>query len=97
MADPPNATKGKAISGLCAACHGSRGIATNSSYPNLAGQHYHYIVNQLKRFKNGQRDNSLMHGITSGLSAEQIQDLAAYYASIRIGRCPRNKRSKNNG
>lgn len=81
----PSAAKGKAISAMCAACHGNEGQAVNSSYPNLAGQNYHYLVTALDRFKSGVRKNATMHGMTSGLSEAQIQDLAAYFASIHRG------------
>jgi cytochrome c553 len=79
----PSAEKGKAISGQCAACHGNDGTAVNTSYPNLAGQNYPYLVDQLQRFKGGERHSSTMHEMVSGLSDQQIQDLAAYYSSIR--------------
>ncbi|MGN8160566.1 c-type cytochrome [Salinisphaera sp. SWV1] len=83
----PSAGTGKAISGQCAACHGSNGVAVNSQYPNLAGQNYQYLVQQLQRFKSGQRNNAIMHGIASGLSKTQIQDLAAYYSSMKKAAC----------
>lgn len=80
----PSASAGKAISGMCAACHGSNGIATNTSYPNLAGQNYEYLLQQLKAFKSGQRKNPMMHGMVNGLSLKQMKDIAAYYASQHI-------------
>lgn len=83
----PSASTGKAISGQCAACHGSDGIAVNSQYPDLAGQNYKYLVTQLQRFKSGERNNAIMHGIASGLSKTQIQDLAAYFSSVKRAAC----------
>jgi cytochrome c553 len=79
----PSAENGKAISGECAACHGNDGTAVNTSYPNLAGQNYQYLVDQLERFKGGERHSSIMHSMVLDLSDQQIQDLAAYYSSIR--------------
>jgi cytochrome c553 len=87
LAETPSPEKGKAISGQCAACHGNRGKAVDTSYPNLAGQNYQYLVHALNKFKHGQRDNSLMQGIASGLSEDQIKHLAAYYASITAADC----------
>jgi cytochrome c553 len=78
----PSPEKGKAISGQCAACHGNLGRAVNTSYPNLAGQNYQYLVQTLEKFKNGQRRDSIMRSIATGLSEEQISDLAAFYAHI---------------
>lgn len=83
LADVPSASTGKAISGMCAGCHGSKGKATNTQYPNLAGQNYQYLLEQLKNFKSGQRSNPIMHGMTSGLSKTQMKDLAAYYSELK--------------
>lgn len=83
----PSASTGKSISGQCAACHGSDGVAVNSQYPNLAGQNYQYLVQQLQSFKSGQRNNGIMHAMASGLSKTQIQDLAAYYSSLKGASC----------
>jgi cytochrome c553 len=79
----PSVQKGEAISGQCAACHGTDGKAVNTSYPNLAAQNYQYLVDQLKKFKTGERQNSIMQALASGLSDEQIEDLSAYYASLK--------------
>lgn len=84
-------TAGKAISGQCAACHGSQGVAVNSQYPNLAGQHYSYLVQQLEAFKSGKRKSSIMHSMASGLSKKQIKDLADYYASLSNIACGKGK------
>jgi len=87
----PSATTGKAISGQCAACHGSDGVAVNSQYPNLAGQHYPYLVQQLEAFKSGKRKSPIMHAMASGLSKKQIKDLADYYASLNNISCSKGK------
>jgi cytochrome c553 len=86
-ASPPSADEGKAISGMCATCHGDNGIAVDSSYPNLAGQNYQYLVKAIERFKNGQRPNDVMHSMTIGLSEKQVRDLAAYFSSIHSVTC----------
>ena len=83
----PSSAKGKAISGQCAACHGNDGKAVNTSYPNLAGQNYQYLLQTLEQFKNGQRINSIMQALTLGLSEQQLEDLSAYYASIQTADC----------
>ncbi|MGD8568503.1 MAG: cytochrome c [Gammaproteobacteria bacterium] len=90
LASKPSPDKGKAISGQCAACHGNLGKAVNTSYPNLAGQNYQYLVQALGKFKSGERRNSLMQSIASGLSDEQINDLAAFYANISKSDCKQN-------
>lgn len=79
----PNAAKGAALSARCSTCHGSNGFSVATNIPNLAGQRYGYLLDQLKRFKSGQRGNGLMDGIARPLSDEQMEDIAAYFSSIR--------------
>jgi len=90
----PSASEGKAISGQCAACHGSDGIAVNTQYPNLAGQNYQYLVRALTHFKKGERSSPIMQGIAHGLSKAQIRDLADYYSSLSNIACSSSKSHK---
>lgn len=83
-AAPPSAAAGAAISAQCAACHGSNGISPDTSTPNLAGQHYQYLLSQIEAYKSGTRKNPIMNEMTKPLSQEQMEDLAAYFASIVI-------------
>jgi cytochrome c553 len=83
-AAPPNPKAGAAISGQCAVCHGNNGISVANNIPNLAGQHYQYLLAQLKAFKNGTRKNSLMQEMVLSLSLQQMKDIAAYFASVKI-------------
>lgn len=87
----PDASTGKSIAGQCAACHGSDGVAINSQYPNLAGQNYRYLTQQLEAFKSGSRQNAIMHAMASTLSKQQIQDLAAYYSGLAGKKCDSKK------
>lgn len=80
----PSATAGAAISAQCGACHGSNGIAADTSIPNLAGQHYQYLLAQIEAYKSGTRKNPIMNEMAHALSQAQMEDLAAYFASIPI-------------
>ncbi|MGR8930772.1 MAG: c-type cytochrome [Gammaproteobacteria bacterium] len=73
---------GKSKSAACLGCHGSEGVSKSPVWPNLAGQKAGYIEAQLKNFKSEQRDNATMKAIAAGLSDADIQDLAAYFASV---------------
>lgn len=84
MAAPPDAKAGAHISMQCAACHGSDGISVDTSIPNLAGQHYVYLVQQLDAFKRGSRNGPLMNEMARTLTEEQIQDISAYYSNVPI-------------
>jgi cytochrome c553 len=68
---------------LCVSCHGEKGISSNASqYPSLAGQHALYLSNQLNYFKSGARVNQTMQGMAGVLTAADIENLAAYFASL---------------
>lgn len=66
---------------ICAACHGADGNSPLPMNPSLAGQHPEYLFKQLNEFKSGSRTNAVMTGMVAGLSAEDMRNLAAYYAA----------------
>jgi len=74
---------GKAKSTTCIACHGSAGISSNPIWPNLAGQKKQYLVQQIKAFKSGARKNASMAPMVQALSDTDIENLAAYYSSLK--------------
>jgi cytochrome c553 len=78
-----NAESGKAKAAqVCAACHGPEGNKPSApDQPVLAGQHYDYLVKALSDYKNGKRANPIMKGFAAALSPQDIQDLAAWFAS----------------
>ena len=73
--------KGKTLSQTCAACHSVDGNSVNPVWPKLAGQHASYTVKQLNDFKKGNRVNAQMTAMVAPLSEQDMQDLAAYFAS----------------
>ncbi|MCW5620074.1 MAG: cytochrome c4 [Burkholderiales bacterium] len=78
----PDPAKGRAIAtGVCVACHGVDGNSPITANPVLAGQHSEYIVKQLRNYKSGDRQNPIMNGMAASLSEQDMQDVAAYYAS----------------
>lgn len=77
-----DAAAGKAKSATCVACHGANGISTNDLWPNLAGQKEAYLVKQIKAFRDGQRSDPMMAPMVASLSDADIEDLAAYFASL---------------
>ncbi|GAA0300123.1 c-type cytochrome [Psychrosphaera haliotis] len=74
---------GKAKAATCAACHGANGISAIPTYPNLAGQKPAYIVQQLKAFKSGERNNAIMKPMATMLTDADMINVAAYYASLK--------------
>lgn len=75
---------GEAKAQACMACHGADGNSANSGFPSLAGQVPGYIAGQLAAFKSGKRANAIMMGLAQPLSAEDMADLDAWYASQTI-------------
>jgi cytochrome c553 len=78
-----DAAAGKAKAATCAGCHGATGISNNPLWPNLAGQKAAYLVKQLKAFRSGARKDPLMDSTAKGLSDADIDNLAAYYSSLK--------------
>lgn len=76
-----SADEGQSKSTACIACHGPNGNSANPEWPNLAGQHEQYVLKQLQAFKSGARKNPLMTPMAMGLSDDDVEDLAAYFAA----------------
>jgi len=77
---------GEGKSAICATCHGATGVAIAPIYPNLHGQNEAYLVSALKAYKAGQRQGGmsmLMTPHAASLSDEDIEDLAAYFSSLK--------------
>ena len=73
---------------VCASCHGAN-FATpiDPSYPKLAGQHADYLRFALIAYQKGDhptfgRGNAIMAAQAKPLSQQEIDDIAAYLASL---------------
>ena len=78
-----NAERGKTKAAqVCVACHGTDGNKPSTAdQPVLAGQYFDYLVRALTDYKIGRRTNPIMKGFAGQLSAQDIEDLAAWFAS----------------
>ena len=76
-----NADNGETLIAPCAVCHGTDGISPAGSFPSIAGQGSKYLLKQLWDIKNGDRPAVLMTGVLDGFSDQEMQDIAAYFAS----------------
>lgn len=68
----------------CLGCHGVPGytnVYPTYHVPKLGGQHAEYLVSALKAYRDGQRDHPTMKSQASRLSEQDMQDIAAYFAS----------------
>ena len=70
----------------CASCHGPAGTGLGDAFPPLAGQPAAYLAAQLTAWQNGTRHNDpndLMGHIAKSLTAEEVQGVAQYFASLK--------------
>ncbi len=77
-----DAAAGKAKAAVCAGCHGANGQGIPPT-PALAGKSEDHILQALKDFKSGKRDNPVMKGMAAGLSDQDMANVAAYFASLK--------------
>jgi cytochrome c553 len=86
---------GESKTTTCVACHGPDGNSSAPMWPKLAGQHEKYLVKQLKDYRKGEtgpRYEPQMYAMSAALSDQDIEDLSAYYASLKqtIGKTPKD-------
>jgi cytochrome c553 len=84
------------VTQVCAACHGTDGNSAISANPSLAGQHPEYTLKQLLNFKSqdgkpAERGNAVMAGMVASLSADDMSNLAAYFA----GQKPKSRAARD--
>lgn len=84
-ADPAKVARGKAKAAevLCTMCHLGEFKGQNE-IPRTAGQHYDYVVKQMKDFKERRRTNDAgtMVSVSRTLSDQDVDDLAQYLTSL---------------
>ncbi|HEU4616813.1 MAG TPA: c-type cytochrome [Gammaproteobacteria bacterium] len=87
----PDAERGKfvALGGqytngyACIACHGQDGAGDSSgAFPRLGGQSEWYLYSTLNDFAIGIRSSAVMTPIARSLGQREMEDVAAYYASL---------------
>jgi cbb3-type cytochrome c oxidase subunit III len=76
-----NASEGQAKTAVCAGCHGADGNSAVPNFPKLAGQGERYLTKQISDIKAGHRQVVEMTGMTDGLSEQDIENIAAFFAS----------------
>jgi len=79
-----NIDAGQAKSGSCISCHGENGNSEMPLFPKLAAQNEGYLVKQMQAFKDGTRKDSSMSAMVSGLTDQDMQDIAAFYSTQTV-------------
>ena len=74
----------RSLAATCASCHGTDGRTTaGSTIPALAGMPRDYMLTQFKAFKDGSRPATVMHQIARGFTDQQLETVAAYFATLK--------------
>jgi len=77
--------RGRTLGYTCLGCHGiegQRNAYPSFRVPKLGGQKAAYITAALTGYRNGQRGHSTMHAQAESLTEQDIEDLAAYFATL---------------
>lgn len=80
-----DAEAGREIGYSCLGCHGIEGYRNaypSFRVPKLGGQKAGYLVIALKGYRSGERQHPTMEAQATSLSDQQIEDVAAYLASL---------------
>jgi sulfide dehydrogenase cytochrome subunit len=70
----------RTLAASCAACHGTNGNSVGGT-PVLAGLDPGHFTTQMMAFRSGERKSTVMHRHAKGLTPEEIEQLAAYFAA----------------
>ncbi|MDH5204303.1 MAG: c-type cytochrome [Hylemonella sp.] len=74
----------RGLAATCANCHGTDGRTTlGSAVPSLAGMPRDYMLKQLAAFRDGSRPATVMHQLAKGLTEQQIDSVASYFATLK--------------
>jgi sulfide dehydrogenase cytochrome subunit len=71
----------RSMSATCSSCHGTNGVSAGGAIAGLAGLNRDYFIIQMKSFKEGKREATLMHQIAKGYSDAEAAAMADYFAA----------------
>ena len=74
----------KIASTICQSCHGLDGLAKMPEMPTIAGADAAYLQRQLEAYQNGSRQNEMMSAVAPMLDKKKMEDVAAYYAAVKV-------------
>ena len=91
------ATSSKRINDIvntrCSTCHGPTGQSSNAEFPKLAGQNADYLIRQMFNFKSQARKSNEMEKEMTGLSGNDIEELANYFSLQQLVPVPRQDKA----
>lgn len=78
----PGSTHARSMAATCYSCHGTDG-KSHSAIPPLAGMDKSYFIEQMKDFKSGKREATVMHQHAKGYTDEEFAQMADVFAAIK--------------
>src|ERR1044072_6943243 len=78
-----DAKRGHELAYTCQGCHSIpnyKNVYPTYSVPKLSGQRPEYLVAALRAYQSGERSHGTMHSQASGMSEQDMADIAAYLA-----------------
>lgn len=74
----------RAVTTSCGRCHGVDGRGRGAgAFPRLAGQRPTYLYAALQAYARGERQSGIMAPVATGLSLDEMRELALYYGSLQ--------------
>lgn len=71
----------EAANRVCGNCHGEGGVSPDpATVPSLAGQQVDYLIKATRAYAQGLRHNESMKSIASNLDADELKQIATYFA-----------------
>ncbi|MDT4332422.1 c-type cytochrome [Methylomonas sp. MED-D] len=68
---------------VCAQCHGIRMPSADAPFPPLGGRDPEYLKTAIKQYRDKTRKSDIMNAIAGSLTDSEINDIAAYYGSVK--------------
>lgn len=68
------------MANTCYSCHGTDGHSVGAM-PSIAGKSESFIINALRRFRNGDKPSTVMDRIAKGFTDAEIAALAKHFSS----------------
>ena len=80
-----DSARGKILADTCEGCHavpGYNNVYPTYHVPRIAGQSAEYLVSALQLYRDGDREHPTMVAQAASMSDQDIDDIAAYIASV---------------
>jgi cytochrome c553 len=68
---------------VCSQCHGIRMPSADAPFPPLGGRDPEYLKTAIKQYRDKTRKSDIMNAIAGSLTDAEINDIAAYYGSVK--------------